>query len=95
MTTADAIPAVSSPTAPTITVRLFAGAAAEFGADAASVHGTTLREALADLLRTASPDSARVIGRSSLLVNAVACTDLDRPLSEGDRLDVLPPFAGG
>ena len=95
MTPADTTPAASTSTLPAITVRLFAGAAAEFGADAATVHGATLRDALADLLETASPDAARVIGRSSLLVNAVACTDLDRALAEGDRLDVLPPFAGG
>ncbi|WP_193119366.1 MoaD/ThiS family protein [Brachybacterium tyrofermentans] len=81
--------------APTLTVRLFAGAAAEYGADAATVQGGSVREALADLLRSAAPDAARVIDRSSILVNAVACTDRDQELHDGDRLDVLPPFAGG
>lgn len=81
--------------APTITVRLFAGAAAEYGAESASVRGATLQEALEDLLSAASPQAARVIGRSSFLVGGVACTDRDRALSDGDRLDVLPPFAGG
>lgn len=81
--------------APAISVQLFAGAASEYGADTATVHGATLREALEDLLRTASADAARVIGRSSILLNAVACTDHDRALTEGDTLDVLPPFAGG
>lgn len=97
MTTADTAPSTgSAPTpAPTIAVRLFAGAAAEFGADAATVHGSTLGEALEDLLRTASADAARVVGRSSFLVNAVACTDRERVLADGDRVDVLPPFAGG
>jgi sulfur-carrier protein len=85
----------STDTAPTIAVRLFAGAAAEFGADAASARGATLQEALEDLLTSASPEAARVIGRSSFLVNAVACTDRSQPLVAGDRLDVLPPFAGG
>lgn len=80
---------------PTLTVRLFAGAAAEYGADATTVRGHSVHEALADLLRGASPDAARVIDRSSLLVNAVACTDRDQELRDGDRIDVLPPFAGG
>ncbi|MFC7374097.1 MoaD/ThiS family protein [Brachybacterium sp. GCM10030267] len=80
---------------PTITVRLFAGAAAEYGADTASAHGSSVQDAIDDLLSTATPQAARVIGRSSFLVNAVACTDRSRPLTDGDRLDVLPPFAGG
>ncbi|WP_114855512.1 MoaD/ThiS family protein [Brachybacterium sp. YJGR34] len=81
--------------APAIAVRLFAGAAAEYGADAATVHGATVGEALADLRRDAPPDARRVIDRSSLLLNAVVCTDHDQELVDGDRLDVLPPFAGG
>ena len=82
-------------TIPAITVQLFAGAAAEYGAESTTVHGATLQDALEDLLATASPQAAQVVGRSSFLVNAVACTDRDRALAEGDRLDVLPPFAGG
>ncbi|MGO2536079.1 MoaD/ThiS family protein [Brachybacterium tyrofermentans] len=85
----------SDDTTPTLTVRLFAGAAAEYGADVATVQGGSVREALADLLRSASSDAARVVDRSSILVNAVACTDRDQELRDGDRLDVLPPFAGG
>ncbi|MGO2607080.1 MAG: MoaD/ThiS family protein [Brachybacterium tyrofermentans] len=85
----------SDDTTPTLTVRLFAGAAAEYGADVATVQGGSVREALTDLLRGAAPDAARVIDRSSILVNAVACTDRDQELRDGDRLDVLPPFAGG
>lgn len=87
--------AATAPAAPLITMRLFAGAAAEYGADVASVHGTTLREALDALLVGASAEAARVIERSSFLVNALACTDPERALEEGDRVDVLPPFAGG
>lgn len=81
--------------APTITVELFAGAAAEYGAETTTVRGATLQDALDDLLTAASPRAAQVIGRSSFLVGGVACTDRDRALSEGDHLDVLPPFAGG
>ncbi|MDN5599869.1 MAG: MoaD/ThiS family protein [Brachybacterium sp.] len=81
--------------APRIAVRLFAGAAAEYGADAVSLHASSLQEAIEALQAEASDAAARVIGRSSFLLNAVACTDRARRLAEGDRLDVLPPFAGG
>lgn len=79
----------------TITVRLFAGAAAEYGSDTALVRGSTVAEAIADLTSGASPQAATAIERSSLLVNAVSCTDHSRALKDGDRIDVLPPFAGG
>lgn len=81
--------------APEITVRLFAGAAAEFGADDATVRARTVGELVQALIAGASPEAARVIGRSSLLVDGVACTDHGRALAPGTRVDVLPPFAGG
>ena len=82
-------------TAPRIAVRLFAGAAAEYGADAATVRAHTLQGAIDALTAGASASAAQVIGRSSVLLNAVACTEPAQSLAEGDRLDVLPPFAGG
>lgn len=82
-------------TAPRIAVRLFAGAAAEYGADAVTVEAHTLQGALDALGAGASAAARQVIGRSSFLLNAVACTDPEQRLAEGDRLDVLPPFAGG
>lgn len=81
--------------APRIAVRLFAGAAAEFGADATTVQAATVQDAVDALLAGASAEAARVIDRSSVLINAVACTDRTRALADGDRMDVLPPFAGG
>ena len=81
--------------APEIGVRLFAGAAAEFGADEATVRARTVGELVQVLIAGASPEAARVIGRSSLLVDGVACTDHARALAPGTRVDVLPPFAGG
>lgn len=82
-------------TAPRIAVRLFAGAAAEYGADAVTVEARTLQGAIDALREGASTAAGQVIGRSSFLLNAVACTDPERVLAEGDQLDVLPPFAGG
>lgn len=81
--------------AATVTVRLFAGAAAAYGSDTATVRGATVAEAIRDLTAGASADATTAIERSSLLVNAVACTDHSRVLADGDRIDVLPPFAGG
>ncbi|ASK66466.1 molybdopterin synthase sulfur carrier subunit [Brachybacterium avium] len=95
-TTTGTVPATDPGTAaPRISVRLFAGAAAEFGADAVSLQASTLGEAIEALQVDASAAAARVIDRSSFLLNAVACTDREQSLADGDRLDVLPPFAGG
>lgn len=80
---------------PRIQVHLFAAAAAELGTDQCEVGASTVAEALEALGAGASDTARQVLGRSSVLVNAVACTDHDQPLDEGDRLDVLPPFAGG
>lgn len=82
-------------TLPTVQIRLFAGAAAAYGAPHAHVQAATVADALAALLDGASEEACTVVGRSSLLLNAVSCTDHARPLREGDQLDVLPPFAGG
>jgi molybdopterin synthase sulfur carrier subunit len=81
--------------APTIAVRLFAGAAAEYGADATTVHARTLQELVDALTAGASERAAQVIARSSFLVDGVARTDRGHELEDGARVDVLPPFAGG
>jgi molybdopterin synthase sulfur carrier subunit len=36
-----------------------------------------------------------VLARCSFLVNAEAASGPGHPLTSGDRVDVLPPFAGG
>uniref|UniRef100_UPI0035BC962A MoaD/ThiS family protein n=1 Tax=Agreia sp. TaxID=1872416 RepID=UPI0035BC962A len=36
-----------------------------------------------------------VFARCSFILNEVTTTDRDIVLRDGDRLDVLPPFAGG
>ncbi|UYG17136.1 MoaD/ThiS family protein [Brachybacterium huguangmaarense] len=80
---------------PLIEVRLFAAAAAALGTDLAEAPGRTVAEVIAALSARTDAEGARVLGRSSVLVNAVACRDHDRRVFPGDRLDVLPPFAGG
>lgn len=88
--------AMTAPTTPvTVTVRLFAGAAAALGTRETTVEATTVRGALEALLAGASAEARTVVERSSLLVNAVSCRDQSTALRAGDRLDVLPPFAGG
>ncbi|GAB2535659.1 hypothetical protein GCM10027268_05450 [Brachybacterium huguangmaarense] len=76
-------------------VRLFAAAAAALGTDLTTAPGATVAEVLDALCERADDDGARVIRRSSVLVDAVACRDHAAPLPVGARLDVLPPFAGG
>ena len=57
--------------------------------------GATLA-GLRELLAGRDLKMARVIGVSSFLVNAVSApADSLTPLADGDRVDVLPPFAGG
>ena len=57
--------------------------------------GATL-SGLRELLAGRALEMARVIGVSSFLVNAVSApADSLTPLADGDRVDVLPPFAGG
>ncbi|WP_241990288.1 MULTISPECIES: MoaD/ThiS family protein [Cryobacterium] len=53
--------------------------------------GATIGAFLTDL----GGSSPAVFARCSFIVNGTATTDRARVLNEGDRLDVLPPFAGG
>lgn len=84
--------------APEVTVRLFAAAHAALGTGEVTVTAATVAEALEAALAQApdgAADEARaVFARSSVLVNQVSA-DRDRALGVGDRVDVLPPFAGG
>ena len=57
--------------------------------------GATLA-GLRELLAGRDLEMARVIGVSSFLVNAVSApADSLALLADGDRVEVLPPFAGG
>lgn len=82
-------------TTPRLRVHLFAAAAAALDADEREIEAGTVAQALEVLCADTSEEARRIVARSSILVNAVACTDHDQQLADGDRLDVLPPFAGG
>ncbi|SON63851.1 hypothetical protein MSIMFI_05382 [Mycobacterium simulans] len=80
-----------------VTVRYFAAARAAAGVESETVSlppGTTVAELVKDLT-TRSARLATVLGRCSYLCDGIAVRDDATPLSAGDTLDVLPPFAGG
>jgi molybdopterin converting factor small subunit len=80
-----------------ICVRFFAAAQAAAGTDQ-SVVKLTDKATLADLenvLGQQNPELANVLNRCSYLHESIAVRDRSRVLSNGDTVDVLPPFAGG
>lgn len=77
-----------------VEVHLFAAARAAAKADVLTVSAGTLQEVLAMCQRQA-PGLTEVLPRCSYLVNGIAATDDATRVQPGDRLDVLPPFAGG
>ncbi len=78
----------------TVTVRYFAGARAAAGVDEDRVDAATVGAALDQVVSAHPGDLKRVIGLSSFLLDGVSTT-LEAPLRDGQRVDVLPPFAGG
>ena len=79
----------------TVEVRLFAAAAAAVGTESLEVTAGTVGEAMAAVRERTDDEGQRVLDGCSLLHNAVVCRDTGRSVAGGDRIDVLPPFAGG
>jgi len=82
----------------TIVVRYFASARAAAGAEEEKLelpNGATVADAVAALRALHPGQLPRVLDAASFLVNEIAVRDRARALSDGARLDVLPPFAGG
>lgn len=77
-------------------VRFFAGAADAAGVDEREVVAEvrTGRD-LVTLLGEGNERLASVLDVSSLLADGARVSDLDAALGHVDRVDVLPPFAGG
>lgn len=75
-------------------VHLFAAARAAVGAPQVVVDGTTLGAVL-DALGSAHPEFVAVRARCSFLIDGLAATDPATAVGPTQRVDVLPPFAGG
>jgi sulfur-carrier protein len=80
-----------------LTVRYFAAARAAANAETETVQigPNTTVAALVDTLGARGPELARVLRRCSFLVDGIAVRDEATKLSDGQTIDVLPPFAGG
>ncbi|WP_299165335.1 MoaD/ThiS family protein [uncultured Arthrobacter sp.] len=81
-------------------VRYFGAAQAAAGVpeERLELDGAALVEVLAairGLHPDGDPSMARVLERSSFLLNEVALRDRSGSISRDDVLDILPPFAGG
>jgi sulfur-carrier protein len=88
-----------------VNVRYFAAARAAAGVEEERFelsHGDTLADLLEAILAVERPEPpagtpplARILSRSSFLLNEVAVRDRSAALTPGDVVDILPPFAGG
>ena len=77
-----------------VSVRYFAAAADAAGVQSESVDGIDTVGGLRVWLGQRYGDAmTRVLASGSFLVDGVVSRDNDLPL--GERVDVLPPFAGG
>jgi len=88
---------VASPDKIQVTVRYFAAARAAAGADSETLAlrpGATVAE-LVKGLAGRDEHLANVLNRCSYLRDGIAVRDETIGLGSGDKIDVLPPFAGG
>ncbi|HEV7742947.1 MAG TPA: MoaD/ThiS family protein [Pseudolysinimonas sp.] len=76
-----------------VLVRFFAAAAEAAGRDEQTLSASTVGELRADLEKRYGDAMARVLRNGSFLVDGVVSRDPAKPLA--NRVDVLPPFAGG
>lgn len=76
-----------------VTVRYWAGARAAAGVDEEKLQAASVHELVAGLSQRSSR-LASVLALSSLLVDG-RVVRTDAPLTDGQTLEVLPPFAGG
>lgn len=79
----------------TITVNLYAAARHAAQRDSVTVDATTLSELRSQLV-TDIPALASIVPQCSFLIDGLSYgRDSDADLSEGVRIDVMPPFSGG
>ena len=79
----------------TVEVHVWAAARDAAGTDVIRVPAGTLRDVLAAAVAATPPRFADVLERCSLLLDSVAVHDDAVAVAPGQRVDVLPPFAGG
>jgi molybdopterin synthase sulfur carrier subunit len=77
-----------------VNVRYFAAAKAAVGTAEESV-AVPIGATVGHLIDTVGREWPDVFSRCSFIVNDRATTDRSLRLASGDRVDVLPPFAGG
>ena len=82
-------------TAPTITVRYFAGARAAVGIDTETREAATLADLVGQIVDAHGERLERVLTACSFLVDGTSTRDRALALAPGAVVDVLPPFAGG
>jgi molybdopterin synthase sulfur carrier subunit len=78
-----------------ILIRYWAGARAAAGVDSEQLEAATVASALELAVSDGRGELGRVIERSSLLLDGVVVHDQSTALTDGQTLEVLPPFAGG
>jgi molybdopterin converting factor small subunit len=82
----------------TVQVRYFAGARAASGVDEeplALPAGSTVADAVRAAADRHGERLSTVLAAASFLIDGIAVRSRATRLSDGVRLDVLPPFAGG
>jgi sulfur-carrier protein len=82
-------------TAPTVTVRYFAGARAAAGVDTETRSAGNLEELVGQLVQSHGEKLERVLTACSFLVDGTQTRNRTLGLEPGAVVDVLPPFAGG
>lgn len=75
-------------------VNFYAAAKAAAGTELLEIAAGTLG-ALINELASRNFELAKLLPTCSYLLNGESCEDLNRELTEGDNVDVLPQFAGG
>jgi molybdopterin converting factor small subunit len=96
---ADHVPAAQV----TVTVRYFAAARASAGTTDENLAvvpadggaGCTIGDVLDAAVGRHGPDLRRILLRCSFLLDEVAVHGRQTPVTDGQSVDVLPPFAGG
>jgi molybdopterin synthase sulfur carrier subunit len=79
-------------------IRYWAAAKAAAGVAEEAYDARTLAEALRNAQRTRDVEFARIVARSSFLIDSSPVGTRphdDLELGEGSTIEVLPPFAGG